>query len=346
MKTSFVSTQAMQSALRLQIQTAQAALVKSQTEASTGIHADIGLALGASTASALDLTGEVARMQALIDTNALVATRLSSSQDALSQMSGSAQKTLAALMTSTSTEDPTQLAMARTEISNAFQSFTGSANLVASGEYIFGGINTSQKPLNDYLAAGSAAKAAFDTAYATRFGATNPADIQPADMQQFLDVDFPALFDDANWKANWSNASDKPMTSRIKSNEVVTSSTTANVDGVRKFAMAAVIGIELLGKGFSSQVRELVNTRATSYAGQAITGIDGARSNLGVAEARVSKAVDSLHSQTDILSTQINNLEGVDPYEAATRVNTLTTQLETSYALTARIQQLSLVNYL
>ena len=36
-------------------------------------------------------------------------------------------------------------------------------------------------------------------------------------------------------------------------------------------------------------------------------------------------------------------MEGVDPYEASTRVADLLSHIETSYALTARIQQLSLL---
>lgn len=346
MKTSFVSTQAMQNALRLQIRTAQEALIKNQIEATTGIHADIGLTLGASTASALDLTGEVARMEALLDSNALVDTRLSSSQNALEQMSDAAQTMLDAFITTVATEDPTQISMAQTEIEGAFQAFTGSVNLAANGEYLFGGINTGQKPLSDYLADGSSAKAAFDAAYAAKFGAADPSTISVADMTDFLDNEFPALFDDANWKANWSDASDTAMTSRINGNEVVETSTTANIEGVRKFAMAAVLGVELLGKGFSDDVRGLVTQRATGYAGEAITALDGERGRLGFAQARVKRANDSLHSQKDIVTSQIGNLESVDRYEAATRVNMLTTQIEASYSLTARIQQLSLVNFL
>ena len=39
-------------------------------------------------------------------------------------------------------------------------------------------------------------------------------------------------------------------------------------------------------------------------------------------------------------------MEGVDPYEAATRVSALVSQIETSYALTSRIQQLSLLKFM
>ena len=50
--------------------------------------------------------------------------------------------------------------------------------------------------------------------------------------------------------------------------------------------------------------------------------------------------------QVDLFQRNITQMQGVDPYEASTRVSTLLQQIETSYALTARIQQLSLVKYL
>jgi flagellar hook-associated protein 3 FlgL len=50
--------------------------------------------------------------------------------------------------------------------------------------------------------------------------------------------------------------------------------------------------------------------------------------------------------QVDILATQVVALESIDPNEAATRVTQLLTQVETSYALTARIMGLSILNYL
>ena len=46
------------------------------------------------------------------------------------------------------------------------------------------------------------------------------------------------------------------------------------------------------------------------------------------------------------MTSHIGALEGVDPYEASSRLSTLLTQVETAYAMTARIQQLTLLNYL
>ena len=47
-----------------------------------------------------------------------------------------------------------------------------------------------------------------------------------------------------------------------------------------------------------------------------------------------------------VLQTQIDNLDSVNSYQIATRVNSLTTQIQTAYSLTAQPQQLSSVKYL
>ena len=39
------------------------------------------------------------------------------------------------------------------------------------------------------------------------------------------------------------------------------------------------------------------------------------------------------------MTEHVNLLEGVDPYEASANVNALLTQIETAYALTARLQK-------
>ncbi|TIV17432.1 MAG: flagellar hook-associated family protein, partial [Mesorhizobium sp.] len=70
------------------------------------------------------------------------------------------------------------------------------------------------------------------------------------------------------------------------------------------------------------------------------------RAETGIAQQRVSDASDRMKTQVDLFEKHIVDLEGVDPAEAATRVADLTQHIETSFALTARLQQLSLLNYL
>ena len=53
-----------------------------------------------------------------------------------------------------------------------------------------------------------------------------------------------------------------------------------------------------------------------------------------------------MSSQMTILQTQTGNLDDVDANSVATQLNTLTTQIETAYQVTAPLQKLSLAQYL
>ncbi|MGL4397205.1 MAG: flagellin, partial [Hyphomicrobium sp.] len=65
-----------------------------------------------------------------------------------------------------------------------------------------------------------------------------------------------------------------------------------------------------------------------------------------LSQERTALATERMSIQMDIISTHVGKLESVDPAEVSVRVTALMTQIETSYALTARLHQLSLVNYL
>lgn len=345
MKTSFVSNLAVQNAMRLTIQQGQAELLKLQTEVTTGRHADVGLALGSSAARSVSLQRELARLGTLVDTNSVVTQRLAASQSALSAMAEAAQQVRNTLVTFKGNDAADQLAIQKTEIQSAMSAFSSAANLSFNGEFLFAGINTDVRPLEDYNAA---AKSTFDTALATYMSANGIAsmsDFTKAQMEDFITNTLEPLYD-TEWAADWSKASSQNMTSRISTTEVVQSSTNATTEGFRKFALASVIALELMDENVSSEVRAYIGEAALGYVEQANTQITAERSTLGISEARVKKANTSLQAQIKLINTHITDLEGVDTYEASTRMNTLLTQVETSYTLTARIQRLSLIDFL
>jgi flagellar hook-associated protein 3 FlgL len=346
MKTSFVSNMSLQNAMRLTVASAQKEMLQLQEETVTGRHADVGAVLGAKTARTLNLHRDLQRMESLKSTNALTTQRLAASQEALSLMSTAANDAMGVLIALSGITSQDQLNLAKENLGNALSTFTSAANTSFSGEYLFAGINTDVMPLKDYLQEpASDAKIAFDGLYATHFGAIADEDITPAQMQAFMD-DLEDSFMGPNWQGDWSNASDENMQSRISAAETVQSSTNTNVDGMRYMALGLVLGQELLARGISEQTRKAVSDAAIDYMGRAISGIDGERSKLGISEARVSQANASLNAQVAILSTSIKDMEGIDTYEAATRVTTLESQLSLAYTLTSRIQNLSLLNYL
>jgi flagellar hook-associated protein 3 FlgL len=85
---------------------------------------------------------------------------------------------------------------------------------------------------------------------------------------------------------------------------------------------------------------------ATSAAGVGVQDLTNIQANLGMTQQSITDANNQMSLQINILTTQDGNLENVNPYETATRVNNLTTQIETSYQLTADLQNLSLAKFL
>lgn len=350
MKTSFVSNLAMQNAMRLTIGRGQNEIQKLNTEVVTGRYADIGLALGAKASNSVTLNSDVSRLKGILDSNALVTQRLSAAQASMDVMSDAAQQMLEAFISVNGSDDANRLLIAQRDVETALDAFTTAANTSSNGEYLFAGINTNTQPLEDFLAPGSPPKVAFDATFLGHFGFTQydpaAANITVAQMDNFITTVLEPAFTGAAWTTDWSSASDTNVTSRILKNEVVDSSTNANVEGMRNFALAAVIGVELINSPISAEVRASLNRTAIEYAGAAVTGIDNERSMLGVSENRITKANTALESQIRILTLHLGDVEGVDPYEASTRMNSLLAQVEASYTLTARIQQMSLMNYL
>lgn len=348
MKTSFVSNLAVQNAMRSTIAQGQLELIKLQQEVTTGKYADPGAALGASSSRAVSLKSELERLTNLKDTNAIVSQRLTSSQAALTTMRTAAEQINKTLITTLGSDDATNLRIAKTDINGALSTFVSAVNVQFNGEFLMAGINTDVKPLAEYTE-DSAAKASFDQAlseYMADNNITTMKDFTSAQMDDFITNKLEPMYMGPQWETDWSQASDQNIVSRISPNEVVQSTTNANTEGVRKFALAAVISVELLGADVSSDVRNTINKSAQNYSQQASGSIIETSSVLGISEARLKKATTALESQTKLVKTHISDIEGIDVYEASTRMNALLTQLETSYTLTSRLQQMSLINFL
>jgi flagellar hook-associated protein 3 FlgL len=350
MKSSFVSSASISEAVRHSVMRAQIELTKAQKEVSTGRVADVGLALGARTGQSVSFSRDFARLQGIVDTNALASARLSSTQAALNEVTTIAQSFLATITNSLGGDASPLLTL--TDAKGTLQALTTTLNTSYNGEHLFAGINTDVKPVNDYTAAGSPNKAAFDAAFLAHFGFTQSdpgaASMSAAQMDTFIDSVVIPEFMGAGWQATWSNATDEGINSRIALNETVETSVSANEQGLRKLAMAAATVLDMFEttSQVSDPARKQLLSRAVAFVGEAMASIANLSAKTGIIENRVKNASERINTQTMLLEKNIQDFEGVDPYQASTKVSTLLQQIETSYALTARIQQLSLVKFL
>ncbi|ADZ72293.1 flagellar hook-associated family protein [Polymorphum gilvum] len=349
MKTTYISTFTLSDTSRGLLMKQSANLARLQVEMSTGRKADIGLDLGSRTGEAIALRSEHTRLNAIIDTNALAASRLDVTQAALGDVLGTAQSFLATLVGVRDSDG--SASVAKGEGQGGLDLLISRLNTQVNGNYLFAGLNTDVAPMANYFETPAASnKAAVDAAFVARFGFSqdDPAvsTISAADMDDFLTNFYMPLFDDPAWGADWSSASNDAVSSRISASETLGISVSANETAFRTlaavFTMLADLGTGQLGEAAYGAVVD----KAIGLLGEAIGGVTDLMSRMGIAQERVSNASDRLAIQAGILNQRINVLENVNPEETAVRLNTAITQLETTYAVSARIQRLSILNYL
>ena len=348
MKSSFISSSAIQNAMRLTIRQAQNQMTKATMEATTGVYADIGVSLGGNAARSVDFSREVDRIASIKASNSLVTARMESSQLGLSKMKDVGDGLVSKLTALQGSHDPGSVTVAIQSATSALSTMMDTANTMVNGEYLFSGINTDVQPLTDKTTATSAAIVTQLNTYATGLGKA-VSDLTGAEMSTFITTTVEPMFNQAAWTnstTGWSQASSQNMTSRISNSEVIESSTNANSEGMRYFALASVMASALLGQNLSSDAMSTVSKQAISYTTKATSGLVTQASQLGISQERVKKSNDALDAQSNIIKNKLVDLQGVDPYEASTLVKTLETQLETAYTIVSKIQQLSLVNYL
>lgn len=349
MKTTPISTQGIANSTRLSMIRSQNELATASKELSSGRFADVGLALGARTGQTVALRQELARISTIIDTNGLVAARLDTSQAALANVQSTAEDFLGVLIAMRENPQAAEVIAPQAELN--LKTLVGTLNANLNGQYLFAGIDTEVAPMADYLGPPpSAGKTAVDAAFLGYFGFgqgdPGVATITPAQMQVFVDNHLAPLFADPQWGATWSSASDENLSSRVSTNEVIATSANANEQPFRDLAMAYVMLSDLGPGTLEPNAYRTLLERATGLVGGAMQDLTTVQARLGVAQSRVSDASDRMAVQRDILTRQITDLENVDPFEAATRVNALMSQVEVSYNLTARIREMSLLRYL
>lgn len=349
MSLSSVSTLSLANALSPTIERIQSTLSQEEVESSTGQYADLGLQLGEQSGYELSLREQSDRLTTLTASNSLVSTNLTSTQDVLTSISQSAQSVinqLAGWNAASSSASTLQ-----SQGASALQELTSNVNTASNGQYLFGGQNSGVAPMADYFSTPtSAAKTAIDSAFQTAFGISpsnsSASSISPSSLQDFLNGSFAALFQGSSWSADWSSASNTNASSEIAPGQSVTVTTSANQPGIQALAQAYAMISELAGTSLSSSAQQVVASTAASWISQGMSDITSTQATIGTVQQRISDANSLMSSQQTLLQTQIGNLDNVNASEIATNINTLSTQLQAAYELTAQLQKLSLAQYL
>ncbi|MDD7909001.1 MULTISPECIES: flagellar hook-associated family protein [Pseudovibrio] len=347
-----VSSLTMSSRMIKYIQDENNDLNRLNIENATGKHADMALSVGAQAGTAASLKNDFYYAERLDLSNSQTEMKLDVSYQAVDTIRNNAEAFRSQMIGVRDTGGAiiTLSQLANTEMS----SLTSVMNSSAGGVYLFGGENVSSGPMQEFE---DAAKASIEAAFNTHFGfpitdGAQTSNITEADMQIFLDDVFndeasaTNEFSAANWTANWSGATDGVMSANIETGVDIETTLSANDQAFKELAKAyAMVG--LIGTAdLSPEVEAVVIENSVAAITTGIDGVNFIQTKIGARQQRLELAEKSLETRMTTLNIRINDIENVDPNEVAVRLRDTQDQLETNYAITARLNNLSLLNFL
>ena len=323
----------------------QRQLAEAQVEVSSGRHSDMGLWLGSQIGSDIRLRLQLAETAQSHDLLSQAGAKAGATQSVLESVSKLTANFLQVITGARSAADGRDIA--RSEAQTSREAFADLINTSFAGQYLFSGLNTGTPPLTslDDKPLGRLAQS-FETEFGIALDDPAAAGISGSQMSAFLDGSFADLFDEDSWKADWSRATGVNQRSRLSGALSVDTSSNANTNFIPKLAQALMMMASLGEAKLSDGAFQAMTDRAIKLVSESQLEIGTEQARIGSGQARLTSAVEALDARKTSLTSAINGMEAVDPYEAATRVNQLMTQLETSYAVTGRISRLSLLSYI
>jgi len=256
-----------------------------------------------------------------------------------------------AMQTALATVSATATTLQRTLLSMGDQGFAAQANTVArlAGESLRTAVSALNTSVGDRsLFAGDTpgsaavidAESLLDALETAVAGALTGADAKVA-------VD--AWFDAPGGYATLAYTGGAPVLPRAVSPDGtadlgITAADPAIRDTLRGLAMAALLERPILA-GLPQERAALAQAAGSSLLAGGNARVELA-ARIGIAEGRIEEAGVRNEAEASALGIARAGLLSVDPYETATRLEAAQTQLETLYALTARVSRLSLVDFL
>ena len=327
-------------------------------ELATGRKADLFADLGPSASIALTLRASEENTQAYLTVNEVLDSKLEAMLAAVDTTRSGAQEVLESTLINASR--PTMGADAlQTQARAALESVIGSLNISFNGDYLFAGTASDSVPLTRWEEANATTGLSPQEVLSDIVG-SGPTTVAEAEaMFEEIDAFFASTNTtdpDRNFEATFYNGTpllddsgdpNTRVTARINEGQQLSYGVQANdpafLDTIKGLAMLSVIDVSQI-EDEATYARWM--TEVSDTLGSGVQDMLTVSAGIGFNQQVVVNAQAQLEDISLVQQTQIGNYENVDPYEAATMVTSLETQLQASYSVTARLSQLSLLNYL
>lgn len=304
-------------------------------ELSSGVASDIAAKLGGDYGYLAGLEQGLARMESyasVIGERGLVLTAQQATIGKLREFGDLSS----VLLTLPEAGNHTLIANAGRDALSRFTSALGALNVQVGGQTVFSGVATDRPALAESETILAALEAEITIA-----GATTAAGIETVVADWFAAG---GGYDTTGYIGGPRSTADLRVSDSESAAPIVNAEDSAIRLQLTALSLGALLGRDVLSGDLDEQ-GELARR-----AGERLIGSNDAlvelQASIGVAEQQIARATAEVASQADGLQIARTGLIEVDPYETAVKLQNAEVQLQTVYAITARLSRLSLVEYL
>lgn len=258
-------------------------------------------------------------------------------QTALGSIQSSAQEAGSRMLSTAYAEDASLLRAASNDAAGRLSAMLQTLNVQAGNRAIFAGNETSQVPFID----GTTMMESIETAVTTA-GAATPADVYDAVSDWFDTAGGP--FETTAYLGSTTALAPMQINDRTQITLDVTGDRQELREVMKGYAMAALIERNVFGADQALQSE--LGTLAAQKLIQSNSDLAVLRAEIGSVEARISEVQTETAAEISSLEMTKSDMVAIDPYSVAVDLEATQTRLTSLYTLTARLSELSLVNYL
>lgn len=304
-------------------------------ELTSGRVSDLTAHLGSDQPRLASLDRKLELLATFSQSNLATSQLLGTMQTAMGSVDSNRSRATDALLTVTQASTEVNIAQAGSVAQSTFEAVVSGLNTRLGGRSVFGGNDLDARPL-------ASADVMLADLKATVTGLTTGPDISAA-----LDVWFDApggAFETIGYQGDTGGFLERS----VSADEVVNIDLRADDPAFRNTLKAMALGVLAADTGMALDIetrRDMQQQAATALLGAA-GSLAGVQGRVGFLEAQVDEAQTRTAAEETSFGIARNLLVSADPYETAVRLEAVQTQLETQFALTARLSRLSLAEYL
>ncbi len=347
----YISTLASHLQLNSSIRSLQSQLMDAQKEISTGRKADLVAALRDRAAEDVDLRNALNDVTEFKGTTDIVASRMDTMQAALGGVRDIADQMRSTALTARDSVSRRYLQEAASTALDRINSFL---NAEVAGRTLFSGIQTNLAPMQATTAVNATSGLSPQQAVSQVIANLGPITDAASALAVANGPDgISSMFNDTNSNPNlnysatfYNGASTGSVTARLDNGYQIDYGVRADNPAFRELQqglsmLASVPYGSVPDDAFAAWQDEAVKHISAGFQG----AID-VSAELGFKQSVVADASTRHDATIAQLNNQVANLEAADPYETSLRLSQLQTQLEATFSITARMNELSLTKFL